>query len=771
MTTNVGTIAVAFAGDTSKLEAAFAKMRANLGDTSKVTNKLRETLGVTKKAADDLAGAAANIGRSGGLYAAGLGKMTDSAKRAAEKIESLRDKAGTLDDRAGKLQTSIGGLSSAFGVAGGRVGDLVGGVADLAMSFAAGGPLMVALVAVGVAVGAIAGKFSEMEAKAKEAAEKAAKHLADIRQAGLDASTRIAMRASGLSPEAFAAANAWGKTRDELDMARRQMNAMSMTSTGAPNVEFLKSPVFKELATRIAALDDTLKKQKIDMDAAIAADAAGKLGDGKTGKTSGGVSRPVVDGMTKSEGVDAVRDLFADGYVDRAKRTFVAIQKEWEDVMRAAHVPPAVATSHEQMADEAMASAAAWERIAAVNLEYRKAEEARIASNIEGGALMLGQSILGGGADVQSLGSAIGMAAGGPMGSQIASAIMSTMESVVGGIVDTVASILGDDRLSGATGAAAGSMGGAVTAAALLVGPAIAAAVLGPIVVLGGAVLGLVGLLGLLTLAITAIPLAIIGAIGAVLAFGAAAFALAVTMPTFLFQLSQSTESFKRFQGAVSVIVDRLVSVLEPLWSGMLFLVGVLDVVVGVVEPFARAFVGLADLGPTIFGVVKTMAQVFAYAALAAGHLTNTFISASQVFASFLGMGELADQLGSMKINIGNLNAAVERVNGLTYEQATAAGEAAAAEWDLAESASAFNQELVNIPSGYRVPFYDEERPDGRGNNPTPGAGRSETVIINGPISLVMSDEHVAAAIRRKMMTETGQLRRGVRGTGPGRTN
>lgn len=134
--------------------------------------------------------------------------------------------------------------------------------------------------------------------------------------------------------------------------------------------------------------------------------------------------------------------------------------------------------------------------------------------------------------------------------------------------------------------------------------------------------------------AVVAAVVLVFVALAAIMVTIAATFAAMVGVFVFLAALSTSTESFKRFQGAMAAVVDKMVKVLEPFWNGMLALVGLFDALMAVLAPFAAAFADSEVVARALFEVVKVAAIVIGAVLMAVGMLATVFIALVSVIAN-----------------------------------------------------------------------------------------------------------------------------------------
>jgi hypothetical protein len=709
MTASVGTISVAFTGDTSKVDAAFAKMKASLGGVSAATEKMRAALGATKYAAADVGAAGDAMKRAGDKGAAALGKLTPAAERATAKLASLRDHAGALDDKTGKLQNAIGGLSSAFGVAGGRVGDMVGGVADLAMSFSAGGPLMVALLAVGVAVAAVVGHFTDIDKAAKKAADEAAKNLQHLKQEVSDLYDEINALGSGrLLDEVRLQTQIEAKLTAIVEAVpiegRSAFDAYSKsTSFRDPSVESV--PHFataRALMLELFELENKLHQVRTKAaQEEIAALEKEHFGTDKpkVGGAAGAAEAP----MTKSEQIDAVRDMFA-GMKDQAivKASFANPTITGDEANRLAGME---VEGPMMVLSEAVTATA--DDIAAMNADFLDAGAAAIDlrspfEKLGDAALSVAGTLAQAATDVIAATLQGGAQGGG-----------AALGGMVGGIVDV------------ATGGATGGLG---TVLGSLIGG-----------VLGKALDALAEALNVLT------PL-----------FDGVAVVIKALQPILLV--------VKVLMGAVGMVLEMLSPIIMDLARPIAALALVVVRIVEALVPFIGIVLGSVH-GLVVFLDVLTMGvkwlddNFFRPMVSGSRALYNAFVDLVNYIVGWFRMLPGMEEFGTLMQRVGTY---VPPIIDTFADDMT----------DAAEAAAAFADEETNIPTGYRVPYYDAETPDGRGNNTAEGPGRPTGDVWNiGTLNMTLADEAIASAIRRKTMTEHGKTRHIPRGNAPSRSN
>jgi hypothetical protein len=221
----------------------------------------------------------------------------------------------------------------------------------------------------------------------------------------------------------------------------------------------------------------------------------------------------------------------------------------------------------------------------------------------------------------------------------------------------------------------------------------------------------------------------------------------------------------KVLMGAVGMVLEMLSPIIMDLARPIAALALVVVRIVEALVPFIGIVLGSVH-GLVVFLDVLTMGvkwlddNFFRPMVSGSRALYNAFVDLVNYIVSWFRMLPGMEEFGTMMQRVGTY---VPPIIDTFSDEMT----------DAAEAAAAFANEETNIPSGYRVPYYDAETPDGRGNNTDEGPGRpaGDVFNFNGPTSFLLSDEHVAAAIRRKTMIETGKMRHIPRGNAPSRSN
>jgi hypothetical protein len=768
----------AFATRTSRAADAAAKVVSRVDELRTKQEQLTKAISAAERATDrdeeTLAALRAELERTRGATERLTGAQQVNSEQAGvvhRRFDALRTSADRLDDRMGKLQTATGGISSAFGAAGGPIGDMIGAVSDLAMTFAAGGPLMAGLAVVGGGLALLGKAWADSAEAAKAAAKESLTALtsmvdqvtkanASLDQqhkenqinafvAGLDMQQEAVVRGFleiGDAMDALrkfesdfglAAANPFSLIAGNQPMTRDPQRAPKVivagsigdpsfavfadkteqlygllqdavrktAQTASSGVEAAGDPQELERAEEIRAANDQASR---DLVYAIGFDAATMAAVGQN--TAAFILAAQNNGKIGSEFPDPGESAFelpAEGLKleldsQMAMPALGRLQLDSLEPALDGVIAPfkAVAPAFEGLGDKLEAG-----QQGLVNFGQRLGESTA-STTAFGEALLSVDGVLNSmlakagrspGDAARFVGSSIGGAALGGIFGQVAGAVVDGVEQAMGVAVEALASIVGDERFATALDAVDGRM--------LVIG-----------ILLSGFTFGISG----------------------VVAFGVAATQVASSLAT-------QTESFERFQGAMSVVVDRVILAFEPLFQGMLWLVGVFDVVADVMMPFIDSFAS-SDMGELLFRVVQPMLWAFAGAAWAAGMIGNAFLTAGSFLVGLIpGQGEFAESLRRLRVDTDALGEAWTAAGELTYEQAQANGEAAAATWDLAEASRDAARSMTNIPSWYRVPLA-EYRAAGRQSALREAAG----ISIYGPIN-INGGSSLQDALRQEM--------------------
>lgn len=259
------------------------------GDTSQVRKAVDEVIGSFDKLvsrANQLEAALADDAVTSKLTAEGLQHLQKEAAAARAKVDALtqsteqmvhvksraREVAGQLDERFGKLQVSIGGMSAALGGASGRFGDLIGGAADLAMTFAAGGPLMAGLAALGAGVAYAIGEISKAQEAAATAAKESAAQMDKLKAKAEAAADALAAAKEGVSVETIQDRRTMGGATAQLGTAAEAVGSAFRSGGGGSDLGFGKAladpsrdleDAYKRAAKAADELIDPARKAKV----------------------------------------------------------------------------------------------------------------------------------------------------------------------------------------------------------------------------------------------------------------------------------------------------------------------------------------------------------------------------------------------------------------------------------------------------------------------------------------------------------------------------
>ena len=756
MAVNVGGVMVEFDGDASGAAAAMKSVSEKLDDLTRKEKELKEALDAATKAGLSAEGGLNALRRSHADAAKALEKMRGSAagvnetlphvsthaSSASQKMSLLRNAGQAVDNAMGPLQTTLGGVGQALGTSTGMVQGLVGGMADLGMIVEKMGWWGAALAAVGVAAAAVAEHFSTLEQEATKAAEESARELADLRDElqtindELDAlrtggSVEVIVKQRRLAEEtakaqemgeafkskygdvsgdienirslASGSRDLWVQVWDESSSEMKKVRVAASDIVADWEKAWEQGQKVSTIAAQIRGIEEKSKQEaaKAAMDRltkrreAEEKQAAESAAESQITEQNNALIR-ALDANTAALELD--EELGADAYTaeQRAAReergVFEVSMEEFDAGLAGIDPGEAARITEEAVAEifdpfhkatETIIStidSMSAEDIEKMNSDFLSAGEAALdlrdgfekfkeslTSNIDLAANQLSDTAwsmfssgdMNAGAIAGGVAGAVGTALGGPVAGKIAGEIGSkvgdTLESVVAGFMD----LIGDDRFSSAVSESVNA-----------------------------------------TIAVSLAP--------AFLSFAMPGVLPLAGLAAFTFALSKSTESFARFQGAMSVVVDKMVSSLEPLWESMLWMVGLFDLFSSVMAPLFDMIISGMDniLGETLFNVFKTLLVLFAQMAYSVANTTNFLWELAAVTAQLTGADdERVAKIRENKVNMTELNAAIRAAKDITYEQAQAIGEANAATYDATELEREQNTSLslTNVPSGYKA--------------------------------------------------------------------
>lgn len=864
--TNAGTISVAFAGDTSRLDAAFAKTRASLGGVNKVTERTRTLLGMTSASADALGASMQHAGSAG---ATGLGKLTPAAERAEAKIRQLgatTERVSFKDSFAGlapqiamvtAAMTTLVGLyrqaakhvnemsaEAAFTRMGGNAAALS---ASLSGMVDEGDAIQVAILATGLgltadqaerlggvsrdlarvvgtdtrsafeslATAVTTGREKELQAigvkvdfkKAEDAFAKSLGVTTDrLSEQGVIQAHMIELE-KRLAPLRDGAATDQARMADAFEQSGKSMN------TFFGDMEDRGTVVFARFASSVGSVFDVLGRVVVVFDAVAAAwptlspaaqgwlDFFMKIADAAQ-RLVKALSNPVLAGMELLKGfsaatgvspMDALAKVETKLGITTTSPTPPARTDEWADwngqstgpslkpavvaddgvglnwfskkqdydprsssfdskfkskmqeqqqaeLLRAQIVTDSVMLEVKDRELEAGLARAAFDRTKeALELKQKTAlEEANILKERQqGGIDMIVNASLNGTMSPEVLGSAIGMAAAGPMGASVGQAIAAQVMQLGTAIMAGFNTVT-DRILASSQGGKAVKEGGAVAMAGGTAAATIAA-----------------GLFG--TVFFPLLPLFAVAAPAALLASS-------------LLVASTYTARFEKFVEVAGVGLDRLIQPLNQIWVTLFPLSGLFVKFGLAMDPVMRALLDLVNIetvGKVLFTGLGMIAQAVLY-------------TSSVIASAASGLLWLITQIPGMGDWFQNERAALTRfakaaweagddMHKFTWEHSK---ELAASTIRATNAISEFGAELTNIPTGYRVPYYEAEAPDGRGNNggapgAPPGGGNTN---FYGPVTFTMSDEGIAAAARREIFKKMGKLQHMPARSSPDRT-
>ena len=221
--------------------------------------------------------------------------------------------------------------------------------------------------------------------------------------------------------------------------------------------------------------------------------------------------------------------------------------------------------------------------------------------------------------------------------------------------------------------------------------------------------------------------------------------------------------------GTLQNISQLLGTILQPLGAIMQIMNPMVQLLNEYVAPVLQLF---ADaIGKVLFTVIKGVTLVVLGVAWAIGKAWNGIVSSIQWTFRKIGdipfMGKFndwADSLDRLKINTDKLSDAMSTLDGMTYDQAVAANEAAGADQAKTDAA----QELLNVPTGYKLDLtrYESAMGDAYRGSPSqaptflPPAGDDNRILItnfnvNGENAQDTADK-VLKALERRTYVRTG---------------
>jgi hypothetical protein len=752
MTTRVGAIKIDFDGDARGLEATHHKVVAMQRRTETTAGKMGEAL---KKAAYN------GVAATDKLTAA-VKKTGDAAGQSTSKLQAFAKKA---DEAASpKLEKGIKALGGAFGALGGQAAGAVGAVGDVM------GLLMSGMGKVGIAGAAAAGAVAllnwhiEKSEKAAKKAEEQFDRTFGARAAALKAENdaSFAMRSELAVAEAGFGLTGSSRVRAEQELVAK---------TKIASLDQQASALMKEhtrLGMQLVAIDDSRMVALREQVAQIRVQK-GVVSD----QVELAVKLAEIAEREASARERAARAL--DVQVQHLLRKISAINAEAEVLADLEDNPP-VGPQVGQIEVTApfqgggLMGPRQAPRSAQRALQDAAAERERGVSNAEtarqngewmGAAIIdsLSRGDLSGMG--RSIGGALGTAAGGPIGAVVGGIIGDLLFSLPMMIIDGISAaitslgnmlsgLFGDQRVEAAGGAATAAFAALVTPVLALTASLIASVAIVTFLTAGlwllfpPAVL-LVGVF----FALAAGALLVVGTIAAIVALG-----------VLFFELSKSTESYQTFQDLAARQFDKLVRVLEPFWEAMLPATVALGFIVEALMVFAAAFAtGGSGPGALLFAALREVGLGALNVALAFQETINALGRA---------LGGSDGPLGDFMKGTQPLKDAIERLTAMTYEDAQLQARKDAMKMRIEEqlrnsldrNTDALKaRELTNVPSGYRVPLYDSERPDGGGAGGVPimpPQRTGETNVFQGPVTFVLQGNDVAKQMREQAIRQRG---------------
>lgn len=731
--TSVGTVSVAFDGDTRGLEASGPRATKVLGTVSSAAASAQ-----AKLAAPMSTSGLDGVKRAADGAAASLGRVAPAAATAQSRLEQLRGTAGRVDSAAGKLQVSMGGLSQAFGVNAGAAGNVVGGVADLAMSFAGGGPLAVAATVAGAGIAVLSSHFADLRKSADEARASAVasvKAIADsVAKRQQAADVRFTKALTGISDEdevALAAA------RSEASGLRMELAAIGALAKPGVLGAFFEDQKITDARTRLTALDGEIGKIQASLDRA----------QSKEGWTVPG------EAPEKAKKVAEASERHANA-VERAAKAMQgatwnpADASATEAAMREGHQGPRNESEAFRNEENLAALASSFDgldtSITDVTEENKRSRDViRRAIEDEAAAVTLRQRAF------DESGEAMAMET-----RQRIEAAQALQASQVGNVAGAVVAGAGFATLGGMAGSAVGALAAPLVGVDPLSGGAIGN-------VLGGLLGGLVDKLG----PVEGLISTMMGGLGDLVGGLAPYF-------------ESLSPQVKILAGLLSALAPAMTELLEPVVAYQGVLLELLEVAI----PLVAGILGISLAILRFTGIVKALGAFF-------DNISKGLDSMFQGIQRFtdkldwLVGGQTPSGGGRSDGHVGGTYlGGSEEAQRINDENARADAENASALDDFlngikdnTEALQQFNQTLTNIPTGYRVPFYDAEVADGRGNAGVPteelGASGQGVQYVNCTFNVTATSPNINEEIRKGLVASRGKAAHWPRGGNPGKSN
>jgi hypothetical protein len=715
MTTRVGSIKVDFDGDARGLEATHRKVVALQDRTVRSAGKMGEAL---KKAS--YGGSAASE-----KLAAATKKTADSAGQATSRLQQFAEKA----DKAAspQLEKGVRALGGAFGSLGGQASGAVGAIGDVMGMITSG---MGAVGAIGgLAAAAAAGvnmyiEASEKAAKREEdawdranAPHREALKLMNDRRIAATMTAGDLLAQIGLSAEAGERRVLERRHAEEMGRLTAQRLALESELDAVQKSETRNFDSIMARLEKITLLEQRIVKAKNDERIA---------GRGQDRELE------VLD-LTAARS----RDL-----ADQAEREARARERSAE----------AAARQLDAMVRQAILKA---DR---VNTSWEDEVWADLDANPPTGPVI--DDGLGFGSGMSLVGPFTGSLRGPSQASSADQGFLQR-EAERAEIARDRMSQMQDDAAMFAIQAAGSLLRGDLTGFGSQVGSVMGAAAAGPIgSMVGGAVGELLG----------ALPIAMMEAIQTVLASvdkrleplwtaaggmgGASGVQGAIGMPIFLAQLTLETKSYAEVQAAAGRSIGRVVRELEPFFHSLRGASALLDVAMEGVGSLGGQLAQSEALQRVAFDAAKEFTKQLLHSAVMLGHFAN--------FLSDIGLIDV-------RVDIEPIVDAYNELQTLDFEKAQRQADKERAKAAMKEAALARAldrntdalkaRELTNVPSGYRVPLYDSERPDGGGAGGVPimpPQRTGEANVFQGPVTFVMQGADVAQAIREQAIRQRG---------------
>ena len=302
--------------------------------------------------------------------------------------------------------------------------------------------------------------------------------------------------------------------------------------------------------------------------------------------------------------------------------------------------------------------------------------------------------------DLSSVGQAIGMAAGGPLGSAVGGAIVEAFQIIAELLSAGLESVFADERLGSAQQSFSQGMA------------------------LSGIMAGL------------ALPLAL----------GSAALDISKQGVNYTgdaengFKRNEGRSEYEKFQNAISAMFDPLVTTLGEIWVKGEPLIGLFEALVGVLVPISEIAVDNSEVAfRMLFETVKYTALAFGNLYLVAVALAEIYWRLAEALSKAVGNDKAAKEARKSRRELedfgGSVHDALEALNQLSFEEAGERGKVIKGLVEEAEARDELGAGTYNGPAGFRTEGYDFGSSTARGGS-SGGTDNSKNIVVYGDLNL-----------------------------------